>query len=86
MAKVSKPKRTQAERREQSRNAVLESACRLFGDRGYANTSLEDIAADCNLTIRPIYHYFGSKKDLFSAVTEHMSLRILDTMVIATAQ
>ena len=77
----SKPRRTQAERRAQSRQAVLESACRLFGDKGYANTSLEDIAADCNLTIRPIYHYFGSKKKLFSAVTELLSLKILDTMI-----
>lgn len=82
MAKTSKPKRTQAERREQSRQAVLDSACRLFGEKGYADTSLEDIAADCNLTIRPIYHYFGNKKALFSAVTEHMSARILDTLSV----
>ena len=78
---TNKPRRTQAERREKSRQAVLESACKLFGERGYADTSLEDIAADCGLTIRPIYHYFGNKKALFAAVTEHMSERILDTMV-----
>ncbi len=82
MAKTSKPKRTQAERRAQSRQAVLDSACRLFGEKGYADTSLEDIAADCDLTIRPIYHYFGNKKSLFSAVTEHMSSRILDTLTV----
>lgn len=81
MAKTSKPRRTQAERREQSRQAVLESACKLFGEKGYAGTSLEDIAADCGLTIRPIYHYFGNKKALFAAVTVHMSERIIDTMV-----
>lgn len=81
MAKTSKPKRTQAERRTESRQAVLDSACRLFGEKGYADTSLEDIAADCGLTIRPIYHYFGNKKALFSAVTEHMSARIIDTLI-----
>ncbi len=81
MAKPSKPRRTQAERREQSRQAVLDSACRLFGEKGYADTSLEDIAADCGLTIRPIYHYFGNKKALFEAVTLHMSARIIDTMI-----
>ncbi len=80
-AKASKPRRTQAERREQSRQAVLESACKLFGERGYADTSLEDICADCGLTIRPVYHYFGNKKNLFAAVNEHLSARILDTMV-----
>jgi len=61
---------------------VLDSACRLFGEKGYADTSLEDISADCGLTIRPIYHYFGNKKALFSAVVEHMSARILDTFVV----
>lgn len=80
MAKNTPKRRTQAERRAQSQQAVLESACRLFGEKGYANTSLEDIAADCGLTIRPIYHYFGNKKALFAAVNEHMEQRILDQM------
>ena len=74
-------RRTQAERREQSRQAVLDSALRLFGDKGYAETSLEDIAGDCGLTIRPIYHYFGNKKALFAAVNEVMEQRIIDSMV-----
>ena len=64
MGKTEKPRRTQAERRAQSRQAVLDSACRLFGEKGYADTSLEEISADCGLTIRPVYHYFGNKKSL----------------------
>ena len=81
MTKTNKPRRTQAERREQSRQAVLDSACRLFGEQGYAQTSLEDIAAGCGLTIRPTYHSFGNKKALFQAVTDHMSARISATLV-----
>jgi AcrR family transcriptional regulator len=75
-------RKTQAQRRAESSNAVLASAIRLFGDKGYANTSLEDIAADCGLTIRPIYHYFGNKKSLFAAVNEAMETRILESMSI----
>lgn len=75
-------RRTQAERRAESRQAVLDSATRLFGEKGYAETSLEEIAADCGLTIRPIYHYFGNKKALFSAVNEVMEERILESMKI----
>lgn len=71
---------TQAQRRARSQQAVLESACRLFGERGYANTSLEEIAADCGLTIRPIYHYFGNKKALFAAVNQIMEARIVEAM------
>lgn len=82
MSKTSPGKRrTQAERREASRQAVLDSACRLFGEKGYADTSLEEIAADCGLTIRPIYHYFGNKKALFAAVNDVMEQRIIDSLV-----
>ena len=77
MSKSGRPRRTQAQRREQSRQAVLESACKLFGQRGYADTSLEDICADCGLTIRPVYHYFGNKKSLFEAVNDHMAAETL---------
>lgn len=80
MSDTTTRRRTQAQRRAESREAVLGSAVRLFGEKGYANTSLEDIAADCGLTIRPIYHYFGNKKALFAAVNELMEQRILDSM------
>lgn len=77
-------KRTQADRRSSSKQAVLSSACKLFGQRGYGETSLEDIAKDCGLTITPIYHYFGNKKALFTAVVGVMEQRILDSMNAAS--
>lgn len=73
-------RRTQAERRSETHKKVLNSACSLFGKHGYANTSLEDIAADCGLTTRPIYHYFGNKKALFSAVNDAMEQRISQSL------
>ena len=82
MSETSSKRRTQAERRAESRQAVLDSACRLFGGKGYADTSLDEIAADCGLTIRPIYHYFGNKKALFAAVSEVMEQRIIDSMKV----
>jgi AcrR family transcriptional regulator len=57
---------------------LLQSATRLFGERGYADTSLEDIARDCDLTIGAIYHHFGNKKNLFAAVNEAAEQRIID--------
>ena len=77
-------RRSQADRRAETHSAVLESACRLFGEKGYANTSLEEIAGDCGLTPRPIYHYFGNKKALFSAVNDVMEARILAAMDVGT--
>lgn len=63
-------RRTQAERREATQASLLEASRRLFGERGYADTSLDDIAAECGITVRPIYHYYESKLGLFKAVTE----------------
>lgn len=80
MSGTTLERKTQAQRRAQSRQAVLQSATRLFGEKGYAATSLDEIAADCGLTIRPIYHYFGNKKALFAAVNELMEARILASM------
>ena len=77
---MAKPRRTQAERRAETRAAVLESATRLFGSKGYAQTSLEEIAAACGLTIRPVYHYFGNKLALFAAVNDVMEERIVASM------
>jgi len=85
MAATPKARRSQAERRAESRQSVLEAAITLFGQRGYADTSLEDIAEKCGLTIRPIYHYFGNKKALFAAVNESMEQRIVDS-IAATDQ
>lgn len=80
MNKIKSIRRTQAERREESRQAVLDSANRLFGTKGYANCSLEEIAAECGLTIRPIYHYFGNKLSLFAAVNAAAEERIVASM------
>ena len=82
MGHTVKQRKSQAERRAESRQAVLDSAIRLFGESGYTDTSLEQIAADCGLTIRPIYHYFGNKKALFEAANEAMEQRILDSMQV----
>jgi AcrR family transcriptional regulator len=77
---MNKRRRTQAERRAETRAAVLESACRLFGNKGYAETSLEEIAAGSGATIRPIYHYFGNKVQLFAAVNDVMEERIVASL------
>ncbi len=79
-------RRTQAQRRAETRAAVLESACRHFGSKGYADASLEAIAGDCGLTIAPIYHYFGNKRALFEAVVDRMHDRILETLQADAAE
>jgi AcrR family transcriptional regulator len=83
---MSEVRKSQAERRAATREALLESACRLFGEKGYRQTSLEEIAEDCRLTIRPIYYHFGNKKALFAAVSDIMEERASKVMREAPAQ
>jgi AcrR family transcriptional regulator len=76
----SQPRLNQQQRADNTIDLLVRSATRLFGERGYANTSLEDIALDCNLTIGAIYHHFGNKKALFAAANEAAERRIIDTI------
>jgi len=73
-------RRSQAERRKSTKSLLLATAKKLFGNHGYANTSLEDIANDCELTVGPIYHYFDNKLGLFTAVTEQIEELVIEEM------
>lgn len=64
---------TQTERRAETQAAIVKAARRLFGDRGFQATSMDDIAAASRVAKGAIYHYFKTKDDLFSAVFEQVS-------------
>ena len=78
-------KLTQSERRQKTRNSLLSSASHLFGEMGYEATSLEEIAEDCDLTIRPIYYHFGNKRELFRAVNTLMEQRAVEALSCQSA-
>lgn len=48
--------------------AILESARRLFGAKGFSGVSMQDIAMDAHTTKSMINYYFRSKEKLFSKV------------------
>jgi TetR/AcrR family transcriptional regulator, cholesterol catabolism regulator len=51
-----------------SRDAVLDTAARLFRHRGYSATSLRDIAAACGMKAGSLYHHFASKDEIVGEV------------------
>lgn len=51
-----------------SRAAVLEAATRVFARHGYAGTTMQAVATEADVKKPLIYHYFGSKEGLYSAV------------------
>ena len=66
MATAPKKRLPAAERRE----LILSAAGRLFGDRGYAQVTLDEIAAEANVTKPMLYRHFDSKKALYLALLE----------------
>lgn len=58
------------ERAEQTRRTLLEAAASLFDERGYAGTSISDIAARSGHTSGAIYFHYASKEKLALAVVE----------------
>jgi AcrR family transcriptional regulator len=55
---------------EATRRAVLAAARSSFGRKGYAQTSVEEIAAAARVTKGAVYHHFAGKEALFRAVYE----------------
>jgi AcrR family transcriptional regulator len=56
---------TRAERKAETRAALLDSAARLFSRRGLEGTSVDQIAADAGYTKGAFYANFKSKEQLF---------------------
>jgi AcrR family transcriptional regulator len=61
---------TRAESKERTRQRLLAEAQRLFRERGYAATSLEQIAEAAEVTKGAIYGHFASKEDLLITAIE----------------
>jgi TetR/AcrR family transcriptional regulator len=51
-----------------TKRSVLDAAERLFAERGFAGTSLRDIAVASGVSHPLIQHHFGTKEGLYSAV------------------
>ena len=69
-------KRTQAERSEATREALIEAARSLFAERGYAGVGTEEIVRAAGVTRGALYHHFGGKRDLFEAVYERVEAEL----------
>jgi AcrR family transcriptional regulator len=53
-----------------TREHILRAALHLFAERGYPQTSMDEIAKEVGVTKPAIYHYFDSKEKLFQALVE----------------
>jgi AcrR family transcriptional regulator len=52
------------------RTLIVEAAGRLFGERGYDGTRIDEIAAAAGVTKPIVYRHFGSKRDLYLSLLD----------------
>ena len=55
---------------EERRRELIDTAERLFMEKGYEHTAISDIVKELNLAQGTLYYYFSSKEDILEAVVE----------------
>lgn len=74
------PPRSNRDRSEQTRAALIQAARALFVDKGYGETSTPDIAAAAGITRGALYHHFEDKRALFRAVVTDEALAVANAI------
>jgi AcrR family transcriptional regulator len=68
---------------EATRQALLDAACALFGERGYTATSIDDVAHAANVTKGALYHHYAGKQELFAGVYEQVKREVSERAATA---
>jgi len=76
MTTVAEKNAVRARDADATRKRILKAAKREFSRLGLGGARVDDIAARAKANKRMIYHYFGGKEDLFTAVLEEAYLDI----------
>ena len=63
----------QADRRAATTEAILTAARRLFGEHGFAATTMDEIADAARVAKGAVYHHFKTKEAVFEAVFDQVS-------------
>ena len=64
--------------RERRRQQIIVAAKRVFSDKGFNKSTMEDIAKEAELSPGTLYLYFKNKDELYAS----LSLRILQYLII----
>ncbi len=78
-----------AKRRERERGArqqlILDAAKSVFAERGFLNTTVEEIAARAEVAVGTLYRYFQSKEELYVSLLFE-AMNIFDQRITAIQQ
>lgn len=64
------PRRMESGKRARTRARLIEAAAKVIGEKGWFDTSLEEVASRAGMTRGAIYGNFRKREDLFLAVVQ----------------
>jgi AcrR family transcriptional regulator len=76
--KRTSQRRSQTERSEATRAALVGAARPLFAESGYAGVGTEEIVRAAGVTRGALYHHFDGKRDLFEAVYVQIEVELAE--------
>jgi AcrR family transcriptional regulator len=79
MNAASLPRRRD-EARALYRNAILEAAENIFGERGFHGARLQDIASRARIAVGTVYNHFEDKDAVLAALLEHRADELLSKL------
>jgi AcrR family transcriptional regulator len=77
--------RVSAAHEQEVRDRIVAAALRVFGEKGYRRSTVQDVVRESGLSVGAIYTYFKSKDELFLASCDLTSGRGLEELAVRTA-
>ena len=71
---------------DERRQEIIETALELFSEKGYEDTTIQDIAERMNVSPGLCYRYFKSKTELFAATSEYYATQAVEQIKIPISQ